>query len=497
MSNTTKKQPMSVVKKMMIALVSGLLVGIAFLLLREQLISSGNEGAWTILNKILFQDITAEDGVSAIGLFYIIGQLFMRGLQLAIVPLVLVSLSLAMCSISSSTKLGRIAGRTLIGFFLFYVCGAFLAGIVAYAVKSAGFFNVTLPSEAVTDAATLDAFNPLATIVNAVPSNIAAAFSSNNSILAVVVVAIIIGLCSGTFPQVNAITESVHDSFHIPVIVIGIIVTVLTAVVTLGGIQAISKVAQFVVPFMAISFIGGSMVILIVNHSAIPGAFAEIFSCAFSKESALGGAAGTAVVSFMTAMRTGVARGVYTNEAGLGSSPIVAAAAKTDSCVKQGLISMTSVFFTTILTCSMTGLVVISSGLLDKTDLSGSVLVTKAYNAGLPFNIGMYLVAVGIIFFSFTTILGWNYYGERCVLYLTGKTGSIKIFKIVYILAIATAPFLTLEPIWLMADITNALMIIPNLIALLGLRKVVISETKKFFDREERTKVNVRKSVVE
>lgn len=215
MSNTTKKQPMSVVKKMMIALVGGLLVGIAFLLLREQLISSGNEGAWTILNKILFQDITAEDGVSAIGLFYIIGQLFMRGLQLAIVPLVLVSLSLAMCSISSSKKLGRIAGRTLIGFFLFYVCGAFLAGIVAYAVKSAGFFNVTLPSEAVTDAATLDAFNPLATIVNAVPSNIAAAFSSNNSILAVVVVAIIIGLCMNALGEkadpLKKVLESVNE----------------------------------------------------------------------------------------------------------------------------------------------------------------------------------------------------------------------------------------------------------------------------------------------
>ena len=206
---------MSVVKKMMIALVGGLLVGIAFLLLREQLISSGNEGAWTILNKILFQDITAEDGVSAIGLFYIIGQLFMRGLQLAIVPLVLVSLSLAMCSISSSTKRGRIAGRTLIGFFLFYVCGAFLAGIVAYAVKSAGFFNVTLPSEAVTDAATLDAFNPLATIVNAVPSNIAAAFSSNNSILAVVVVAIIIGLCMNALGEkadpLKKVLESVNE----------------------------------------------------------------------------------------------------------------------------------------------------------------------------------------------------------------------------------------------------------------------------------------------
>ena len=210
---------MSVVKKMMIALVGGLLVGIAFLLLREQLISSGNEGAWTILNKILFQDITAEDGVSAIGLFYIIGQLFMRGLQLAIVPLVLVSLSLAMCSISSSTKLGRIAGRTLIGFFLFYVCGAFLAGIVAYAVKSAGFFNVTLPSEAVTDAATLDAFNPLATIVNAVPSNIAAAFSSNNSILAVVVVAIIIGLCMNALGEkadpLKKVLESVNEMIQL------------------------------------------------------------------------------------------------------------------------------------------------------------------------------------------------------------------------------------------------------------------------------------------
>mgnify|MGYP002240339899 FL=1 len=139
----------------------------------------------------------------------------MRGLQLAIVPLVLVSLSLAMCSISSSTKLGRIAGRTLIGFFLFYVCGAFLAGIVAYAVKSAGFFNVTLPSEAVTDAATLDAFNPLATIVNAVPSNIAAAFSSNNSILAVVVVAIIIGLCMNALGEkadpLKKVLESVNE----------------------------------------------------------------------------------------------------------------------------------------------------------------------------------------------------------------------------------------------------------------------------------------------
>lgn len=300
----------------------------------------------------------------------------------------------------------------------------------------------------------------------------------------------------GTFPQVNAITESVNMTFHIPMWVIGIVVTVLTAIVTIGGIQSISKVAQFVVPFMAIFFIGGSFVILCWNYKAIPAAFGEIIRCAFAKQSVLGGAAGTGVITLMTAIRTGVARGVYTNEAGLGSSPIVAAAAKTNSCVKQGLISMTSVFFTTLVTCTMTGLVIISSGLLDGTNLSGSVLVTQAYNAGLPFGIGKYLVAVGIIFFSFTTILGWNYYGERCVVYLTGNTKGIKLFKVVYIAAIAVAPFLTLEPIWLLADITNALMIIPNLIALIGLRKVVIGETHNYFDNMEKRTMPVGKNTV-
>lgn len=183
-----QKEQMSVVKKMMIALIGGLIVGIAFLLIRENVVS---ESTWNVINKILFQDITVEEGVGAVGIFYIVGQIFMRGLQLAIVPLVLVSLSLAMCSISNSTKLGRIAGKTLLGFLGFYVFGAFFGCVLAYIVKSLGFFNVTLPSEA----ATIDAFNPLATIVNAVPSNITEAFSTNNSILAVVVVAIIIGLC--------------------------------------------------------------------------------------------------------------------------------------------------------------------------------------------------------------------------------------------------------------------------------------------------------------
>ena len=236
--------------------------------------------------------------------------------------------------------------------------------------------------------------------------------------------------------------------------------------------------------------------ILLLNYQALPGAIREIFTCAFSGESVMGGAAGTTVITLMTVVRTGVARGVYTNEAGLGSSPIVAAAAKTNSCVKQGLISMTSVFFTTLVTCSMTGLVIISSGLLDSTDLSGSPLVTQAYNIDLPYNIGMYIVAVGIIFFSFTTILGWSYYGERCIVYLTGSTKSIKVFKVFYIAAIAVAPFLTLEPIWLLADITNALMILPNLVALLYLRKVIINETKKYFDGMERVKLKIPKNAV-
>lgn len=185
----------SVVRNMMIALFGGLIVGIGFLFLREMLVSSGHEGIWNTLNHLLFQDITAPEGVRSIGIFYIVGQIFMKGLQLAIVPLVLVSLSLAMCSISNASRLGRIAGRTLLGFFLFYCVGAFLAGTVAYLVKSAGFYDVVLPSQSVAEAATLDAFNPLATIVNAVPSNITEAFGSNNEILAVVVVAIVMGLC--------------------------------------------------------------------------------------------------------------------------------------------------------------------------------------------------------------------------------------------------------------------------------------------------------------
>lgn len=289
----------------------------------------------------------------------------------------------------------------------------------------------------------------------------------------------------GTFPQVNAITESMNSLFHIPAWVSGLVIALISGAVILGGIKSISKVAEFVVPIMAVFYIGGAIAVLGINFETIPAVFSEIFSAAFKPTSVAGGVTGTVVVSVMTSMRTGVARGIYTNEAGLGSSPIVSASAMTNSCVRQGLISMTGVFFTTIVVCTMTGLVILSSGLLKTSALDGSVLASQAFSVGLPGNIGEYIVTIGIMFFSFTTIIGWCYYGERCAVYLTGGTKIITPYKGVYILMLVIAPFLALDAIWTLADVTNALMVFPNLIALLALRKDVVSETEQFWKKEK------------
>lgn len=203
---------MSISKKMLIALVGGLVVGIIFMMIHQNLVKAGNEEAWLTINKLLFQDITVPEGVGAIGLFYIIGQVFMKGLQAAVVPLVLVSLSLALCSISNSTKLGRIAGKSLAGFFGFYVCGAAIACTVAYLIKSLGLFNVEIAGDGLGEAATIEAFNPLAVIVNAVPNNITAAFSTNNSILAVVFTAVVIGICMNALGEKAEPLKKVFES---------------------------------------------------------------------------------------------------------------------------------------------------------------------------------------------------------------------------------------------------------------------------------------------
>lgn len=297
-------------------------------------------------------------------------------------------------------------------------------------------------------------------------------------------------LGSGTFPQVNSITETVNSLFGIPVWIIGLVVAVITGFVIIGGIKSISKVAEFVVPAMALLYIGSAIFILVMRAEAIPSILSAIFKAAFRPTAVAGGVSGTVIVSVVTAMSTGIARGIYTNEAGLGSSPIVSAAAKTSSCVKQGLISMTGVFFTTIAVCSMTGFVILSSGLIDGSNYDGSVLASMAFGEGLPGNAGQYIVTIGIAFFSFTTIIGWCFYGERCIVYLMNSTRGVTVYKIIYLIMIAAAPFLELKPIWTLADITNALMAFPNLIALLSLRKDVIAETLSFFRKTEKKTEN-------
>ncbi|MFS1959465.1 alanine/glycine:cation symporter family protein [Vibrio lentus] len=281
----------------------------------------------------------------------------------------------------------------------------------------------------------------------------------------------------GTFPQVNAILDATEISFGASREMSAVVLTILVAVVTLGGIQSIAKVAGKVVPTMAIMYIVACLSVLVSNADQLLNAITLVVTSAFTNTAATGGFFGA---SIMLAIQSGIARGVFSNESGLGSAPMAAAAAKTDSCVKQGLVSMTGTFFDTIIICTMTGLALILTGAW-QTDLSGAAMTTHAFAVGLNADtLGPMLVSVGLIFFAFTTILGWNYYGERCVVFLLG-TKAVLPYKIIFIALVASGAFLKLDMIWLMADIVNGLMAIPNLIGLILLRRVVIDETKLFF----------------
>ena len=283
----------------------------------------------------------------------------------------------------------------------------------------------------------------------------------------------------GTFGQVKSISDAASITFKVPLILTAIIVTVLVALVTLGGIKRISRVSEKVVPFMAGIYILGAVLVLICNYSSIPGAVSIIIRSAFNPQAALGGAAG---ITVQIALQRGVGRGVFSNEAGLGSAPIAAAAAKTKSPVRQGLISMTGTFFDTIVICTMTGLAIVLTGAYS-SPLEGAALTTAAFEVGLPFAvIGKYIVNIGLIFFAFTTILGWNYYGERCAEYLLGVK-SILPYRMLFIALVAVGPFLSLDLIFIIADIVNGMMAFPNLIGLIGLRKVVIKETEDYFQQ--------------
>ncbi|WP_426007910.1 alanine/glycine:cation symporter family protein [Aeromonas salmonicida] len=286
----------------------------------------------------------------------------------------------------------------------------------------------------------------------------------------------------GTFPQVNAISDAMRLSFSVPREATAVVLTLTVALVTLGGIKSISSVSSKVVPFMAIFYIAACLGVLVNNAGALPEAIGLVISSAFTGHAATGGFVGA---SIMLAIQSGVARGVFSNESGLGSAPIAAAAAKTNSCVEQGLVSMTGTFIDTIIICTMTGLTLVVTGVWGG-DLSGAAMTSAAFAQGLDAHIGQYLVSIGLLFFAFTTILGWNYYGERCTEYLFGVK-AIKPYRLIYLVLVASGAFLHLDMIWLLADIVNGLMAVPNLIGLIGLRHVVIAETRAYFGRDSDT----------
>ena len=278
----------------------------------------------------------------------------------------------------------------------------------------------------------------------------------------------------GTFAQVNSIVEITQISAGIPVVYTGIALTVVVAAVTIGGLKSIATVAAKVVPAMALMYFLTTVGIMIVFADQVPAAIATVLNSAFTPTAAQGGFLGATV---MLAMRSGVARGVFSNESGLGSAPIVAAAAKTKWAAEQGLISMTGTFIDTIIICTLTGLSLVVSGVWCGP-LNGAAMTESAFTMAFP-AFGSILLLVGLVLFAFTTILGWNYYGERCVEYLMGVKAILP-YRIIFICLIACGPFLKLEEIWVLADIVNGLMAIPNLIALLALSGVVVAETKAY-----------------
>ncbi len=289
----------------------------------------------------------------------------------------------------------------------------------------------------------------------------------------------------GTFPQIQAITHAMNDTFHVPVVLSAAVMTLLVGLIILGGVKRIATVSSVLVPFMAVLYVATAIVIIIFNWQRVPDAVALIIHSAFEPQAALGGALGYTV---MKAIQSGVARGIFSNESGLGSAPIAAAAAQTKEPVRQGLISMTGTFLDTIIVCSMTGIVLVLTGAW-QSEMAGAAVTNYAFSQGLGSGIGATIVTVGLLFFAFTTILGWCYYGERCFVYLAGVKG-IKLYRAVFIVLVGCGAFIHLELIWILADIVNGLMAFPNLIALVGLRHVVVGETKAYFARLQLRKVD-------
>jgi AGCS family alanine or glycine:cation symporter len=285
----------------------------------------------------------------------------------------------------------------------------------------------------------------------------------------------IAGFGIGNTVQANSVADAMHSTFGVYEPITGLIIMIAVALVLVGGINRIAEVAGKLVPFMAIAYVSAGLLILVINIGDIPAAFGLVIHHAFTPTAAQGGFAGAAV---WAAIRFGVARGVFSNEAGLGSAPIAHAAAKTNDPVRQGTVAMLGTFIDTIIICSITGLVIITSGAWTSGE-TGAALSTRAYETALP-GIGHYIVTIGLALFAFTTLLGWSYYGERCVQFLFGSK-SITPFRLLWIFAIPVGASADLDFVWLVADTLNALMAIPNLVALLLLSPVVFALTREYF----------------
>lgn len=308
----------------------------------------------------------------------------------------------------------------------------------------------------------------------------------------------------GTFSQINGISSAVQNFFDparkhtvtvfgteytTAVIISGLIVTICAALVIIGGIKRISGVSQVVVPFMAVVYIASCLALILINIKRLPSAVSLIFSQAFSFKAAAGGS----LPIIFAAMQKGVARGVFSNEAGLGSAPIAAAAAKTNEPVRQGLVSMCGTFIDTIIVCTMTGISIIMMGSYNAVNpatgrlYEGVEVTTHAFKEGfsfLPASVPAFILMICLVFFAFTTILGWNYYGERCLEYLSGGSeGAVKIYRFFYIAAVFIGPYMTVSSVWTIADIFNGLMALPNLAALFALSPVIVRETLAYFSR--------------
>lgn len=284
----------------------------------------------------------------------------------------------------------------------------------------------------------------------------------------------------GNLTQSNSISMSINNAFNIPTYVTGILLTILALLVLLGGVKSIGKVCGVVVPVMAVLYVICALVVIITHIENLPSGFKQIISMAFSLKSVGGGIGGIIVTNMFNAMRYGVARGVFSNEAGLGSAPIAAAAAQTNHPSRQAYINMTGTFFDTIIVCSITGLAIMCSGVLGTVDdtgklIEGSDLTILAFNSTFG-SVGSYIIAIGLMLFAFSTTLGWEYYGEKALEYLVTNRKVILFYRIFFSMVCFVGATISLEVVWTLSDIANALMAIPNLISLIVLNKVIKEE---------------------